>query len=240
MMLLKLVTTFQPLAVFYKSLGMRVRLRRFSKVLSIYERCFGLDAKNLEIFLDHTFVRQALTNHVNITDSINNLVGRGFRLVTSSCVIAECEALGSLFFGTQRILEAHTILKCRHDYNPSRGAAWCIRKRIRVARKNGKIFRRLKKDEICFLFALASNDVELRELARTVPGMPILFIAQRCVNTEPIPETTLKLIDEMTSKSLKINEFEVSLSLVFRFCLLFFVPLFPAVFFIFSASLNMF
>ena len=189
---------------------MRVkRSRQFSKVLSIYERCFGLDAKNLEIFLDYTFVRQALINHVSISDSVNNLVGRGFRLVTSSCVLAECQALGPLFYGTLKILEGYDVLKCRHEYDSSLGASWCIRKRIRTARKHSKQLRRLKKGEKCFLFTLASNDPKLREFARTVPGMPIMFIAQRCLNTERVPEATQAIVDQLTSKSLTMNECEV-------------------------------
>ncbi|VDL21851.1 unnamed protein product, partial [Hymenolepis diminuta] len=189
---------------------MRVRrTRQISKVLEVYERCFGLDAKNLEIFLDYTFVRQSLVNSINIKESITNLVGRGLRLVTSSCVIAECEALGALFLSTLGFLKDITELKCHHEYNPSLGATWCIRKRMRVARKHG-IFRRLRKDEKCFLFALASNDPRLQEFARTVPGMPIFFVAQRCINTEPIPDTTQHIINEITAKSLQMNESERS------------------------------
>lgn len=188
---------------------MRVRrTRQISKVLEVYERCFGLDAKNLEIFLDYTFVRQSLVNNINIKESITNLVGRGLRLVTSSCVIAECEALGTLFLSTLGFLKDIIELKCHHEYNPSLGATWCIRKRMRVARKHG-IFRRLRKDEKCFLFALASNDPQLQEFARTVPGMPILFVAQRCINTEPIPDATQHIINEITAKSLQMNESEV-------------------------------
>lgn len=159
--------------------------------------------------MDHTFVRQALISHVNISDSIANMVGRDFRLVTSSCVIAECQALGALFFGTLKILRGFGLLKCRHEYNPTLGAAWCIRKRIRTARRRSKGFRRLRGSEKCFLFALASNDAELQALARTVPGMPIFFIAQRCLNIDPIPETTQGIIDNLTLQSLSMNVCEV-------------------------------
>eukprot|EP00108_Taenia_solium_P006724 TsM_001112900 transcript=TsM_001112900 gene=TsM_001112900 len=185
------------------------RSRQFTKILSVYERCFGLSTKNLEVFMDHTFVRQALMNHVNISDSIANMVGRNFRLVTSSCVIAECQALGTLFFGTLKILEGFGLLKCRHEYNPALGAAWCIRKRIRNTRRRSKEFRRLKEGEKCFLFALASNDAELQILARTVPGMPILFIAQRCINIDPIPETTQSVINNLTLQSLVVDKCEL-------------------------------
>ncbi|KAL5108566.1 hypothetical protein TcWFU_002058 [Taenia crassiceps] len=175
---------------------MRVRRsRQFAKVLSVYERCFGLTA---------------LINHVNISDSIANMVGRDFRLVTSSCVIAECQALGALFFGTLKILEGFGLLKCRHEYNSTLGAAWCIRKRIRTARRRSKGLRRLKEGEKCFLFALASNDAELQTLARTVPGMPVLFIAQRCINIDPIPETTQSIIDDLTLQSLEMNVCELA------------------------------
>ncbi len=186
------------------------RTRQFSKVLSSYSRCFGLNEKELEIFLDHTFVRMALVNQVNIYESVCNLIGRGFRLVTSSCVIEECRALGPLFVGALKILEGFNILKCRHEYDPSMGAAWCIRKRIRTSRKHSQGFGRLKKGAKCFLFALASNDEKLRTLARSVPGMPIMFIAQRCLNTEPIPEATQRLMEQVTSQSLVMNESEVS------------------------------
>ncbi|VDD84388.1 unnamed protein product [Mesocestoides corti] len=128
--------------------------------------------------------------------------------MTSSCVIAECRALGSLFYGTLKILEGFSVLKCRHEYNPSLGAAWCIRKRIRISRKHSQRFGRLNKGERCFLFALASNDSDLRYRAREVPGMPVMFIAQRCLNTEPIPETTQQLVEKLTSQSLSMNPFE--------------------------------
>ncbi|VDD77539.1 unnamed protein product [Mesocestoides corti] len=178
---------------------MRVkRSRQFSKVLSVYARCFGLDVKNLEVFLDHTFVRQALLNHVNIYDSISNLVGRGFRLMTSSCVIAECRALGSLFYGTLKILEGFSVLKCRHEYNPSLG--------------HSQRFGRLNKGERCFLFALASNDSDLRYREREVPGMPVMFIAQRCLNTEPIPETTQQLVEKLTSQK-RLHQIEAKFGL---------------------------
>lgn len=191
--------------------AMRIkRTRQFSKVLSSYSRCFGLNSKELEVFLDHTFVRQALINHVNIYESIVNLIGRGVRLVTSSCVVAECHALGSLFFGSLKILEGFTILKCRHEYNPSLGSAWCIRKRLRTSRKHSSGFGRLKKGEKCFLFTLASNDEQLRVLARSIPGMPIMFIAHRCLNTEPIPDTTQEIIDSIAHRSLIMNDSEVS------------------------------
>ncbi|VDM31078.1 unnamed protein product [Hydatigera taeniaeformis] len=188
---------------------MRVRrARQFMKVLSVYERCFGLATKSLEIFMDHTFVRQALMNHVNISESIANMVGRNFRPVTSSCVIAECQAIGALFSGALEVLKGYIPLTCRHEYNSALGAAWCIRKRIRTARRRSKIFRRIKEGEKCFLFALASNDVELQALARTVPGMPVLFIAQRCLNIEPIPKTTQDIIDNLTLQSLAVNACE--------------------------------
>ncbi|BHF71985.1 Small subunit processome component [Sparganum proliferum] len=138
------------------------------------------------------------------------MAGKGIRLVTSSCVTSECKAMGSLLFGSLKVLEGFKVLKCRHEYDPSRGAAWCIRKRIRTAKKHSHTYGHPKKHEKCFLFALASNDEDLRSLARNVPGMPLFIIAQRCVNIEPIPDSTQALIDNLTTESLKLSEAEAS------------------------------
>uniref|UniRef100_A0A0V0J7L5 rRNA-processing protein utp23 n=1 Tax=Schistocephalus solidus TaxID=70667 RepID=A0A0V0J7L5_SCHSO len=187
------------------------RAKQCSKILTAYSRFFGLNFKELEIFLDYTFVRQALINQVNIFESLCNMAGKGIRLVTSSCVISECKALGSLLFGSLKVLEGFKVLNCRHEYDPSRGAAWCIRKRIRTAKRHSRTYGHPKKHEKCFLFALASNDEDLRLLARSVPGMPLFLIAQRCINIEPIPASTQALIEKMTIESLKLSEAEVSI-----------------------------
>ncbi|VDM06049.1 unnamed protein product [Schistocephalus solidus] len=170
------------------------RAKQCSKILTAYS----------QIFLDYTFVRQALINQVNIFESLCNMAGKGIRLVTSSCVISECKALGSLLFGSLKVLEGFKVLNCRHEYDPSRGAAWCIRKHSRT-------YGHPKKHEKCFLFALASNDEDLRLLARSSPGMPLFLIAQRCINIEPIPASTQALIEKMTIESLKLSEAEVSI-----------------------------
>ncbi|VDK88159.1 unnamed protein product [Dibothriocephalus latus] len=187
------------------------RAKQCAKILTVYSRCFGLNFKELEIFLDYTFVRQALIHQVNIFESLSNMVGKGIRLVTSSCVISECKALGSLLFGALKVLEGFKVLTCRHEYDPSRGAAWCMRKRIRTAKRHSHTYGHPKKHEKCFLFALASNDENLRLLARDVPGMPLFMIAQRCINIEPIPASTQALIESMTTESLKLSEAELLL-----------------------------
>ncbi|VEL29360.1 unnamed protein product [Protopolystoma xenopodis] len=170
------------------------RVKRLRDLLHHYHRVFGLKLDPLEIFLDYTFVRQALLNKLNIFSSFNCLVGSDVKLVTSSCVVEECRQLGDLCTGTVKILLGYKILKCRHDYNPTLGASRCIIKRLETAKK-------IQPSRGNMLFALATNDCELRSFAETVPGFPVFFISHRCINSQPIPPGVSLIIDAYNRSS---------------------------------------
>ncbi|KAF7256966.1 hypothetical protein EG68_06354 [Paragonimus skrjabini miyazakii] len=158
------------------------RLKGYKRVLDAYSRHFGLILDPLEIFIDNTFARQALTNKLNIKDQFEISLKICTKLVTSTCVIKECEALGDLFQGTLSVLKQFKILQCKHPFDSSKCATWCIKRRIRSARR-----LKHKGDGTSTLFALASNDGSLQEAARLVPGMPVFYVAHCRFNLESPP-----------------------------------------------------
>ncbi|VDP78027.1 unnamed protein product [Echinostoma caproni] len=179
------------------------RLKGYKRILEAYSRHFGLPVDPLEVFVDSTFANQALLNKLNITDQLEATFKLPIKLVTSTCTISECESLRPLFSGALSILQQFKVLKCKHSFDPTRGAPWCIRRRIQTARKSG-----LRKCGRSLLFALASNDELLQMRARLVAGMPIFYVAHNRINMEPVPPTTEKLLDTKSRESIGLSVHE--------------------------------
>lgn len=187
------------------------RLKGYKRILQVYARHFGISLDPLEVFVDTTFANQAVLNKLNVKDQLEYTFKLPIKLVTSSCIISECKSLEALFSGALNVLKNFKILSCKHKFDPNKGAPWCIRRRIRTASKVG-----LSKSGRSLLFALASNDEVLQAKARSVPGMPILFVAHNRINLEHIPPETQKMLDVKfrESVSLSLHETEAVNSLI--------------------------
>ncbi|CAL8092271.1 unnamed protein product [Calicophoron daubneyi] len=181
------------------------RLKDYKRLLTIYSEEFGLPLDPLEVFVDSTFARQALINKLSIKDQFELSLKVPIKLVTSDCVLSECGALGKLFSGALSVLKQYEVLPCHHAFDFSKGAPWCVRKRIRLAKKNGSL--RLKKS---ILFGLASNDEALQAACRLVPGMPVFFIAHNRINMEPMPTFVSEHISAKAVQACDISSHELS------------------------------
>ncbi|TPP66097.1 U3 small nucleolar RNA-associated protein 23 [Fasciola gigantica] len=179
------------------------RLKSYKRTLDVCAKHFGLSLDPLEVFVDSTFANQALLNKLNIKDQLEYTFKLSVKLVTSSCTISECESLKPLFSGALKVLLNFKILNCKHKFDPNKGAPWCIRRRIRTAFKTGFI-----KSDHSLLFALASNDESLQAQARSVPGMPILFVAHKRINLEPMSLDTKKELDTKFKESISLSSHE--------------------------------
>ncbi|KAF8569641.1 hypothetical protein P879_00458 [Paragonimus westermani] len=179
------------------------RLKGYKRILDAYSRHFGLILDPLEIFVDNTFARQALTNKLNIKAQFEISLKISTKLVTSSCVVKECEALGDLFQGTLNVLKQFKILQCKHLFDVSKCATWCIKNRMRSARK-----LEYKSDGTSTLFALASNDESLQEVARLIPGMPIFYVAHCRFNLESPPVSVSEFLAQKASSAPVVSAHE--------------------------------
>ncbi|KAF6780077.1 hypothetical protein AHF37_00360 [Paragonimus kellicotti] len=184
------------------------RLKGYKRILEAYSRHFGLILDPLEIFIDNTFARQALTNKLNIQAQFEISLKICVKLVTSTCVMKECEALGGLFQGTLNVLKQFKILQCKHAFDPSKCATWCIKKRMRSAKS-----LKHKSDGTSTLFALASNDESLQEVARLVPGMPIFYVAHCRFNLESPPVSVSDFLAQKAFSAPMVSAHEVSVAL---------------------------
>ncbi|CAH8439694.1 unnamed protein product [Heterobilharzia americana] len=168
------------------------RVKSYRKLIDVYDVHFGLETHPLEILVDSTFARQALVQQLHIEQQFRCTLTCEFTLVTTSCIISECESLGPLFSGALNIIQGYKVLKCVHKVNPKNSAFSCIKRRIRTAGSRKLSETKAKKRSL--LFALASNDDSLQQYARKIPGMPVFFIAHKRINMETMPESVSLLL----------------------------------------------
>ncbi|CAH8828938.1 unnamed protein product [Trichobilharzia szidati] len=179
------------------------RVKHYRKTIDIYDAHFGLETNPLEILVDSTFARQALVQQLHIEQQFQCTLSCEFSLVTTSCVVSECESLGQLFHGALCILKGYKVLKCTHKINPNNSAFSCIKKRIRTAGSKKWSESNAKKRSL--LFAVATNDESLQQHARAIPGMPIFYVAHRRINMESMPEEVALLLKEKATKALGLT-----------------------------------
>lgn len=193
------------------------RVKNYRRTIDLYDTHFGLKTNPLEILVDSTFARQALVQQLHIEQQFKCTLSCEFILVTSSCIILECEKLGQLFSGALQIIQQYKVLKCTHKVHKDTSAFSCIRRRILTARSKKCSETKSRKGSL--LFALASNDELLQQYARTVPGMPIFFIAHKRINLESIPTPVSLLLQQKATRAPDLTLSEVSFVKSFRFVL---------------------
>ncbi|CAH8448399.1 unnamed protein product [Schistosoma mattheei] len=175
------------------------RVKNYRRTIDLYDTHFGLKTNPLEILVDSTFARQALIQQLHIEQQFKCTLSCEFILVTSSCIILECEKLGQLFSGALQIIQQYKVLKCTHKVHKDTSAFSCIKRRILTARSKKCSETKSRKGSL--LFALASNDELLQQYARTVPGMPIFFIAHKRINLESIPTPVSLLLQQKATRA---------------------------------------
>lgn len=97
---------------------------------------------------------------VNIREQLPKYLGE-VKLLTTKCAILECEKLGSPLFGALMILKQFPVHKCGHDQE-AKPAMKCLKSMLGADNKNR--------------YFIATQDPELREKCRKIPGTPILYL----------------------------------------------------------------
>lgn len=86
------------------------------------------------------------------------------KLLTTQCVIMEIEKLGSKLTGALIILKQYAVHKCGHEGKPIPGSACLL---SMLGKRNEKHY------------VVATQDRDLQEKIRKVPGCPLLYLVQK-------------------------------------------------------------
>ncbi|CAD1480366.1 unnamed protein product [Heterotrigona itama] len=117
-----------------------------------------------QVLIDGTFAFAALENKFNIQDQLSKYFQSEIKLLTTPCIILETEKLSSFskaVSGAMQIVKQYPIHKCGHEKHSISGTK-CL---LSMVGKNN-----------AFRYIIATQDRELQDCLRKIPGVPILYL----------------------------------------------------------------
>ncbi|XP_034172471.1 rRNA-processing protein UTP23 homolog [Osmia lignaria lignaria] len=148
-----------------------------------------------QVLIDGTFAFAALENKFNIQDQLSKYFQSEMKLLTTPCIILETEKLGSFskaVSGAMQIVKQYPIHKCGHEKNPITGIK-CLQ--TMVKRNNES------------RYIVATQDRELQDILRKVPGVPILYLHGKAPTLEA-PSQANREYAENSHKELGMTAWE--------------------------------
>ncbi|XP_014468234.1 PREDICTED: rRNA-processing protein UTP23 homolog [Dinoponera quadriceps] len=148
-----------------------------------------------QVLIDGTFAYTALENKFNIQDQLAKYFQSEVKLLTTPCIISETEKLGLSFQavnGAVQIVKQYAIHKCAHAKKPTTGL---------------KCFMSMIGKDNSSRYIVATQDRELQDKLRTLPGVPIVYLHGRAPTLESPSEASRKYAEVM-QKNLGISAWE--------------------------------
>lgn len=109
--------------------------------------------------------------------------------MTTYCVYAELKKLGPDFRPSAAFAKKLEKRRCTH--NPAVTAAECIKEIIGSANKNN--------------YCIATQDAELRDAFREIPGIPLIYINKSVLLLEPASIQTMNKVTEVHISDVSIK-----------------------------------
>ncbi|XP_022089352.1 rRNA-processing protein UTP23 homolog [Acanthaster planci] len=150
------------------------RYKHARRHLGFYKNVFNFREPHL-VLVDGTFTCVALRHQTNIKDQLPKYLDGEVQLLTTKCAILETESLGKELYGAASILRRYRVLSCPHQEEPV-AAADCIKGMIG--------------DNNSHHYYIATQDPELSECTRGVPGTPLLYMNMNAIVLEKPSQTS--------------------------------------------------
>ncbi|XP_054707175.1 rRNA-processing protein UTP23 homolog [Uloborus diversus] len=169
------------------------RHRRVRRYLNFYKNNFQFRSP-FQILIDATFCKEALQCKLNIKEQVPKyLEDPEVKLFTTPCVITEAELLGPKVFGAMLIVKQFKARKCGHEKNPI-CAADCLLSMVSDGNPDHYI--------------IATQDREVTEKVRSMPGIPLMYVKYNAVILEKPSALNTETVEIKTQEKLKGSEHE--------------------------------
>ncbi|EZA49039.1 rRNA-processing protein UTP23 homolog [Ooceraea biroi] len=148
-----------------------------------------------QVLIDGTFAFAALQNKFNIQEQLTKYFKCEVKLLTTPCIISETEKLGifsSAVSGAMQIVKQYAVHRCEHTRKPISGSK-CLRSMI-GENNNSR-------------YIVATQDRELQEELRIIPGVPVLYLHGK-VPTLESPSEASRRHAETLQKQLGMTTWE--------------------------------
>ncbi|VDK74961.1 unnamed protein product [Litomosoides sigmodontis] len=133
----------------------------------------------------------ALQNKINLREQMPKYLNAEVHIRVTACVLKELEKLGSALYGALHICKQFDVESCPHK--PVRTAVECIK----------HMARRIKRKMTYFF---ATQDNELTEALKQIPGIPILFIKYNAILIDRPSEATIQEVEKPKNQLLEVNK----------------------------------
>ncbi|KAJ1267179.1 hypothetical protein BS78_07G036600 [Paspalum vaginatum] len=179
---------------------MRLKKRsKHRKTVKFYATCFGF-REPYKVLVDGTFVHHHLTQRLlPADDALRDLLSasRMPALFTSKCVLAELRRLGKAHAESFDAAQMLTTTKCEHDKVVS--AVNC--------------FISLIGDKNPEHFFVATQDADLREKLREIPGVPVIYGLKNSLFIEQpsVHQRKFAQLDEEKRLNMDVSEYKMLL-----------------------------
>ncbi|XP_047370850.1 rRNA-processing protein UTP23 homolog [Vespa velutina] len=163
------------------------RHKKARKTLAFYINNFKF-RQPYQVLIDGTFAFAALENKFNIQEQLPKYFQAETKLLTTPCIILETEKLGSFskaVIGAMQIIKRYAIHRCGHDKKPITGSK-CLSSMIR--RNNSS------------RYIIATQDRELQEELRTIPGVPLIYLHGKAPTLEAPSEASQKYAENIRNE----------------------------------------
>jgi len=145
------------------------RLKKVQKNLGFFVNNYKF-REPYQVLIDGTFSFAALENKFSIQEQLPKYFQAETKLLTTQCVILETEKLGPKVYGAMLIVKQFAVHRCGHEKNPTSGSK-CLRSM-------------LGKDNPS-RYLVATQDRELQDRIRSIPGVPLIYLHGRAPTLEP-------------------------------------------------------
>ncbi|ORY39249.1 Fcf1-domain-containing protein, partial [Neocallimastix californiae] len=166
------------------------RQKTYKRYMSVYQHSFGF-REPYQIIVDGNFIKVAQNARLDYKSMLQETVVGKTRIMTTNCVLNELRTLGEDFMGAALAAKRLEKRRCTHGGNPV-NAADCIKEIIG--------------DSNQFNYCVATQDLQLRDYLRRIPGIPLIYINRSVMILEPpSPATENKVKEIEYNKTIPTN-----------------------------------
>ncbi|XP_046675488.1 rRNA-processing protein UTP23 homolog isoform X2 [Homalodisca vitripennis] len=151
---------------------------------------FGLGIFNRSNIDGKTFKMQS--NKLNIQEQLPKYLG-DVKLLTTPCVIVETELLGKVAFGAMRVVKQFSVHRCSHTNQPVSGS---------------QCFQSMLGENNPSRYIIATQDRDLQEIVRNIPGTPLIYLHQRTPHLEEPSPLTARMALEKTNQRFGVSQLD--------------------------------
>ncbi|CAJ0603549.1 unnamed protein product [Cylicocyclus nassatus] len=171
------------------------RVKRANRILTFFKYSYKI-VPPFRVLVDGTFCNAALANKINLREQLPKYLNGDVEVVTTKCVLAELENLGSPVYGALLICRQFTVDMCPHT--PHRSPTECL----------AHLARRATTGHTKYI--IATNDDLLSEKLRSIAGTPILYIKYNAILLDRVSEKSKTTAETSKSEIERVKEMKAA------------------------------